>query len=234
MLEADWPQIVIVLGVILAIIAVHSAYYGIAESYNSQMQLSAGQIGGFNRVVLTDGFDTGDQVRHYDLARIDVRKLRPNPTGRPNGVRTAIRQGSGQPARSRTGLRKMADGAKLTAAGLATREPSVFGPARVFDSDVCLESDVTFFVPVKVTGDLEINGNAEFNETVIVDGMMIVRGRATFLGGVLVKGDVTVDGLAILDAAIQESWLVGRKLKGRGIIAQSKMSPQQNLVKLAS
>jgi len=232
--QVDLASLAFSAGVIVLMVAVHAVYFAIAESYNSQMQLRVGKPDTGALVRLTDGTFDASGVQRCDYARLDLRRMRGAQGARRTLAAAIARPNVRLPKKRRSRMARLAGSVGFSDTPVTPSVPGSFGPARVFDSDVCLEANSTFYVPVKVAGDLEIDGDVEFNEAVIVDGMMVVRGKATFLGGVLVKRDVIVEGVAILDAGIQNSWLVGRKLRGNGILAEARPSHNREPIRLVS
>jgi hypothetical protein len=227
-------SILILLSLILALISLHAGCYLIADAFNAQMRLSGGALILPGLIRLSEASRSGDDVKRCDLATLIQDTAAKDHWSHAESARyTRTRLAVPLSAR-RSRMQHLLDAVRSGRASCAARTLSPFGPSRIFSTDACIEGKQVFFVPVKVSGDLEITGNVEFNEALIIDGAMLVRGQATFLGGVLVKGDVVVEGLAIVDSAIQYSWLVARKLRGSGILAISTSVSQHDLLAVAS
>lgn len=84
--------------------------------------------------------------------------------------------------------------------------------------------------PLKVTGDLVIDGFVTFDGPVTVDGHVTVNGEAEFQAGLLAKGEIHVSGRARFGTDAKGSWCIARRMVGKVVTAPIQENLQQDVL----
>lgn len=84
--------------------------------------------------------------------------------------------------------------------------------------------------PLKVTGDLVIDGFVTFDAPVTVDGHVTVTGEAEFHAGLLTKRELQVSGRARFGTDAKGSWCIAERKVGRVVTAPIQENLQQDLL----
>lgn len=82
----------------------------------------------------------------------------------------------------------------------------------ICDDDLKIRDTVTFFHPLKVAGDLIVEGHAIFLQPVVVNGVLRVVGTAHFARGLVAKGEAMIEGALVVGSDCEPGWAVVRQL----------------------